>query len=184
MRHGQTDWNAERRIQGRTDIPLNDTGRAQALVAAETLRDGGWSRIVASSLGRARETAEIIAAELALDAPAIFPGLMERDYGIGEGTLVPDFHARYGQGAVPGGETTEELATRVFAALREVAADARDQPTIVVAHGGVIRALLGIATDGELPRPGERIENASVTVFRLSDDALALESAALTTDPQ
>lgn len=180
VRHGQTDWNAERRIQGRTDIPLNDTGRAQALLAADTLRDGGWTRIVASPLRRASETAEIIAGALGLDAPATYPGLVERDYGVGEGTLVDDFHARYGGGPVPGGETVEQLAQRAFEALGDVASDAPGDATIVVAHGGVIRALIGLATDGALPRPGERIENASVTVFRLNQDGLALESASLT----
>ena len=181
VRHGQTDWNAERRIQGRTDIPLNDTGRAQALLAADNLRDGGWTRIVSSSLGRARETAEIIADALGIDGPTTYPDLVERDYGVGEGTLVPDFHARFGHGAVPGGETPEQLAARVLEGITRVAADADGEPTIVVAHGGVIRALLGIATDGELPRPGERVENAAVNVFRFSDDTLLLQSADLTT---
>ncbi|GAA1728907.1 histidine phosphatase family protein [Microbacterium paludicola] len=179
VRHGQTDWNFDRRIQGRTDIPLNDTGRAQALLAAEALRDGGWTRIASSTLQRASETAQIIADSLGLDAPKTYAGLVERDYGIGEGTLVSDFHARYDTGVAPGGETLEELAERVLAALGEVAADSAGEPTIVVAHGGVIRSLLGIATDGALPRPGERIDNASVTVFRLTSDGLALESASL-----
>lgn len=179
VRHGQTDWNFERRIQGRTDIPLNDTGRAQALVAAEALRDGGWTRTASSTLRRASETAQIIADALGLDSPTTYPGLVERDYGVGEGTLVADFHARYPSGVVPGGESLEELAERALQALGEVVADAPDQPTIVVAHGGVIRALLGIATDGALPRPGERVDNASVTLFRLDSDGLTLESASL-----
>jgi broad specificity phosphatase PhoE len=181
VRHGQTDWNAEKRIQGRTDIPLNDIGRAQALLAADALRDGGFTRIVASPLRRASETAEIIATALGLDEPRTYAGLVERDYGVGEGTLVSDFHARFGGGPVPGGETVADLADRAFRALGEVAADAAGEPTIVVAHGGVIRALIGLATDGALPRPGERIDNASVTLFRLGADGLALESASMST---
>ncbi|MCD1267441.1 histidine phosphatase family protein [Microbacterium sp. MEC084] len=175
VRHGQTDWNAERRIQGRTDIPLNDTGRAQDLLAAEALRDGGWQRIASSTLGRATETAEIIASALGLEPPATHPGLMERDYGVAEGTLVADFHARYDGGVpVPGAETHEELTERALAALAEVVAQEPDAPTIVVAHGGVIRGLLGHASNGALPRPGERIDNASVTLFRMTDDGLVL----------
>ncbi|MBO3662468.1 histidine phosphatase family protein [Microbacterium stercoris] len=181
VRHGQTDWNAERRVQGRTDIPLNDIGRAQALTAAENLRGGGWTRIVSSSLGRARETAEIIAGVLGLPAPRAYSGLVERDYGVGEGTLVADLHATYGHGDVPGGETTAELAERVLAAIADVAADTGDEPTVVVAHGGVIRELLRLATAGERPRPGERVENAAVNVFRFDGDHLVLQSADLTT---
>ncbi|MER7797794.1 histidine phosphatase family protein [Microbacterium sp. NPDC096154] len=181
VRHGQTDWNAERRIQGRTDIPLNDTGRAQALIAADALRDGSWTHIASSPLQRARETAEIIAEALGLEAPSTHAGLVERDYGVGEGTLVSDFLERFGTGPVPGGESAEHLAERALQALGAVADDAPGEATIVVAHGGVIRALLGIATDGALPRPGERIENASVTVFRLTEEGLALESASLDT---
>lgn len=179
VRHGQTDWNFERRIQGRTDIPLNDTGRAQALLAADALRDGGWKRVASSTLQRASETAQIIADALGLEAPTTYPGLVERDYGVGEGTLVSDFHARYSAGEVPGGETLEQLAERALQALGSVVSDAPGEPAIVVAHGGVIRALLGIATDGALPRPGERIDNASVTVFRLTSEGLSLESASL-----
>ncbi|GAA3660591.1 histidine phosphatase family protein [Microbacterium marinilacus] len=174
LRHGQTDWNFERRVQGRTDIPLNDTGRAQALVAADTLRGGDWTRIVASPLRRAEETAEIIASVLELDAPSTHAGLVERDYGQGEGVLVADFFARWGDGPVPGAETLDELATRAHDAIAEVAAVAPAEPTIVVAHGGLIRSLIGLATDGRLPAPGERLENASVTLFALEDSGLEL----------
>lgn len=180
VRHGQTDWNAERRIQGRTDIPLNDTGRAQALQAADALREGGWERMVSSTLRRASETAEIIASTLGLEPPATHEGLMERDYGIAEGTLVADFHRRYDDGTpVPGAETHEQLTKRALRALAEITADGREAPTVVVAHGGVIRGLLGHASRGALPRPGERIDNASVTLFRMTDGRLALAAADL-----
>ncbi|NQD89088.1 histidine phosphatase family protein, partial [Paenarthrobacter sp. CM16] len=61
VRHGQTDWNAERRLQGSTDIPLNDVGREQAREAVAFLSDQQWDTVVASPLSRAAETAEIIA---------------------------------------------------------------------------------------------------------------------------
>ena len=176
VRHGQTDWNLALRIQGRTDIPLNDTGRAQALLAAERLRDGGYDRIVASPLQRARETAAIIASDLGLDEPRTHLGLAERDYGEGEGMLVADFRARYGHGPVPGAETHEQLTRRALAALTDVAADGgpgEDERLIVVAHGGLIRAVVGHASGGTQPRPGERIENGSVTLLRLSGGELA-----------
>ena len=66
VRHGETDWNRQRRIQGLTDIPLNDTGRAQAEAAAALIERSEWDLVVSSTLGRARETAAILARGLGL----------------------------------------------------------------------------------------------------------------------
>ena len=81
IRHGQTDWNRDDRLQGSSDIPLNDTGRAQALEAAALLRDGGWEVVVSSPLVRARETPQIIADDLGIELGPSYPELVERDYG-------------------------------------------------------------------------------------------------------
>ena len=67
IRHGQTDWNSQDKLQGSSDVPLNDTGRGQALEAARVLAGAEWSAIVSSPLMRARETAQIIAAELGIE---------------------------------------------------------------------------------------------------------------------
>ncbi len=175
VRHGQTDWNAGRRIQGRTDVPLNNMGRAQALLAASALRDGGWERVASSTLCRAGETAEIIASALGLEPPVTHPGLVERDYGVAEGTAVADFRARYGSGAlIPGAETNERLIVRTLTALIDLVAQEPEVPTVVVAHGGVIHALLGHVSGGTLSQPGGRIENGSVTVFRMINAGLRL----------
>ncbi|GGH35090.1 histidine phosphatase family protein [Microbacterium album] len=174
VRHGQTDWNRAQRIQGRTDVPLNDTGRGQARDAAERLRDGGYGRVVASPLQRAHETARIIAAVLGLEEPETHAGLVERDYGDGEGMIVTDYREAYGTGPVPGAEAPEHVTERALAAVRDIASRDDDVPTIVVAHGGVIRALLTHASGGRLPRPGERVENGASNVFRFVDGELAL----------
>jgi probable phosphoglycerate mutase len=180
IRHGQTDWNAERLIQGRTDIPLNDRGRAQALLAVEALREGGWVRVVSSNLRRAEETAEIIALALGLEPPMTHPGLTERDYGVAEGMPVADFHARYDGGApIPGAETHEHLTNRVLTALTDLVAQEPEWPTIVVTHGGLITSLLAHASGGPLQRPSERIGYASVTLFSIVNAGLALSVARL-----
>ncbi|UDF04606.1 histidine phosphatase family protein [Asticcacaulis sp. AND118] len=89
LRHGQTDWNAQMRLQGSTDIPLNETGREQARVAARFLADQGITRIVASPLIRAYETANIVGR--ALDLPVITDGrLTERHFGIFEGLTIDE----------------------------------------------------------------------------------------------
>jgi probable phosphoglycerate mutase len=84
-RHGETAWNALGRLQGHTDIPLNETGRAQARALADGVAAAGIAAVVTSDLARARETGEIVAAALGLAAPVIEPGLRERRFGVFEG---------------------------------------------------------------------------------------------------
>ncbi|MDP9116224.1 MAG: histidine phosphatase family protein, partial [Actinomycetota bacterium] len=73
IRHGQTDWNRDDKLQGSSDIPLNEVGRQQAREAAAHLGHGGWQVVVSSPLVRARETAEIIAGELAIELGGGYP---------------------------------------------------------------------------------------------------------------
>ncbi|HET9989769.1 MAG TPA: histidine phosphatase family protein, partial [Kofleriaceae bacterium] len=84
-RHGQTAWNALGRLQGHTDIELDDTGRAQAKDLARTLAAAGVTRVWSSDLARARETAAIVAAELGLPPPEVDAELRERKFGVFEG---------------------------------------------------------------------------------------------------
>ncbi len=182
VRHGQTDWNLDRRIQGSTDIPLNDTGRADARWAAGQLGGSRHHAIYSSPLARARETAEIIAAEIGLDGPVLVPDLREREFGVGEGMLVADYLASFGDwdAEVPGAETLGDVADRALHALDRIAVDARRrsapvaESVIVVAHGGVIRALIDHVSGGTLPRGGDVIRNGSVTRFESSPGSLRL----------
>ncbi|OAN40885.1 histidine phosphatase family protein [Microbacterium sp. H83] len=182
VRHGQTDWNLARRIQGSTDIPLNDEGRADARTAAGRLAGSVHHAIYASPLLRARETAEIISAELGLEPPVLVPDLREREFGEGEGLLVSDYIGRYGDWSapVPGAETLEGVAERALSALDEIARDSRRRSTpaaesvIVVAHGGVIRALIDHVSGGTLPRIGQVIANGSAHRFEASPGSLRL----------
>lgn len=192
VRHGETDWNRERRIQGSTDIPLNDTGRAQARDAADALlRDLPADQpavVVASDLSRARETAEIIAAALGLDGPRLYPELRERGYGEAEGTLVDDFQARFGawhtDTTVPGAEPWADVRARGVRALRLIAGDVRRTSApeatavIAVSHGALIGELIRHASGDTLPLPGERIVNGSAHRFVVERDSLRLLSYA------
>jgi probable phosphoglycerate mutase len=186
IRHGETDWNRDRRIQGATDIPLNDAGRAQAHEAATTLRerlDLAGVTIASSDLSRARETAEIIAADLDLEAPRTYRGLRERSYGEAEGLDVDEFRRRWGDwhsAEVPGAEPWPQLRRRGIAALGRVVRDHRraTAPTastlIVVSHGAFIREIMRHATAGELPPVGERLANGSAHDFFYERDHLRL----------
>ncbi|WP_336633161.1 MULTISPECIES: histidine phosphatase family protein [unclassified Microbacterium] len=190
VRHGETDWNAARRIQGSTDIPLNETGRAQARETAAllTARFAGERPVVVSSdLSRARETASIVAAALGVDEPHTYPGLRERAYGQAEGltdTEYRELYGDFGQDNVPDAETNGHLRTRAVSAVRRVVREARrlhapvDVPVIAVTHGGLIGQLIRHASGDTLPLAGERLANASVHEFRVERDRIGLLSYA------
>ncbi|MDW4572412.1 histidine phosphatase family protein [Microbacterium sp. M3] len=187
IRHGETDWNRDRRIQGSTDIPLNDNGRAQAHATAALLRErlvgAAPVTIVSSDLARARETAEIIADGLGVAPPRTYRGLRERSYGEAEGVEVEEFRARWGDwytAEVPGAEPWPDLRARGIAALGRAVRDHRraTAPTsaglVVVSHGALIRELMRHATAGELPPPGERLLNGSAHDFMYEREHLRL----------
>ncbi|HEX5857621.1 MAG TPA: histidine phosphatase family protein [Microbacterium sp.] len=191
VRHGQTDWNLARRIQGTTDVPLNDTGREQARDAAAALRRDLEADppaiIVASDLSRARETAEIIAGELGLSAPRLYPELRERAYGEAEGVLVEEFGERFGgwdRDAIPGAESRTDLRRRGVRAIRRVVRDVRRDTApapvavIAVSHGALISELIRHASGDSLPLPGERLGNGSLHRFAVERDSVRLLSYA------
>ena len=152
IRHGQTDWNRDDRMQGSSDIPLNDTGRAQALDAVEVLRHAAWDVVVSSPLSRARETAEIIANALDVELGPSYPELVERDYGPLEGANATDCIMRYPDKDYPGAESLDSVAERGLAGLAHVAADFPGRNVVIVCHGTIIRytlaRLAGRSVDG------------------------------------
>jgi len=185
VRHGETDWNAGGRVQGSTDIPLNVTGRAQAREAAQVLAaqtSGRTVFLVSSDLSRAAETADIIAAALGNTVSLRLPGLQERSYGEAEGMDAAAFADAYGPwhaAEVPGAELWPDVRERALAALAEaVAAAPEDAEVIAVAHGALIREVIMHATDGALPRPGERLPNCSATTFRIEGETWEMLSYA------
>lgn len=178
VRHGETDWNSGGRIQGSTDIPLNDTGRAQARELAERLAAeyaGREAVIVSSDLSRAAETADILAEALGTKVSLRMPGLQERSYGDAEGMDAPSFYETYGPwhaADVPNAETWPVVRERALAALAEAVASAPDGVDVIaVAHGALIREVILFATDAAFPREGERLPNCSATTFRLDGDS-------------
>lgn len=176
VRHGQTDWNLTRRIQGSSDIPLNDNGRAQARVTGEILRRRHWNAIYTSPLARARETAEIIASEMGLEPPTPVAGLEERNYGEAEGLTGEEILDRYPDGtAIPGQESREAVVERALPALVALAERHPDEDIVVVSHGAVISSLVRKLSDHTLPPPGEVIANGSIHDFSVHDGRLRLE---------
>ena len=193
IRHGETDWNLTRRIQGSTDIPLNDTGRRQAREAAEAFRAGldvtGPLVVVSSDLSRASETAEIIAADLGVRVSRLYPDLRERAYGEAEGLDADQFMDRWGgwDADIPGAEEWPLVRARGLRGLRHAVRDARRATApaaasvIVVTHGAMIRELIRHATGGELPLPGERLANGSAHTMLFERERLRLLSTTAAT---
>ncbi|WP_082699485.1 histidine phosphatase family protein [Arthrobacter sp. EPSL27] len=152
IRHGQTDWNAERRLQGSTDIPLNDVGRGQARDAADALAGTQWDAIVSSPLGRAAETADLIAAGLGRAVARRVPELTERSFGPAEGLQDgPELDALRIPGGFRGAESEEAAADRGLAALEALAEEFRGGRVLVVTHGSLLRVSLSRAAGRTLP---------------------------------
>ena len=146
VRHGQTDWNAERRLQGATDIPLNDVGRGQARDAVAVLAPYEWDAVVSSPLSRAAETADLIAEGLGLTVARRVPELAERSFGPAEGMQAgPELEALRIPGGFRGAESEDEAATRGLGALEALAKEFRGQRLLVVTHGTLLRVSLSRA---------------------------------------
>jgi len=169
-RHGETDWNLERRVQGHTDRPLNATGRAQASALAEELADTPLDAVYSSDLVRAHETARIVAERQGLEVTAV-PDLREREFGTWEGLTDREILDRFPQahhGPWGDGETPEAMSRRVLEALRRIAETHPGATVLVVSHGGPLRAVLrscDVAADG-------RIGNCEVVRLEAEDGAL------------
>jgi probable phosphoglycerate mutase len=152
IRHGQTEWNAQRRLQGSTDIPLNDVGRDQARNAAETLAAYAWDAVVSSPLSRAAETADLIAAGLGLTVARRVPELTERSFGPAEGLQDgAELDALRIPGGFRGAEGEDEAAGRGLAALETLAEEFRGGRVLVVTHGSLLRVSLSRAVGRTLP---------------------------------
>ena len=142
LRHGETDWNAQNLSQGNVDIPLNETGLAQARSASLLLRNKGITSIISSPLSRAKVTADIAAAELGLPVQ-IDEGLREVAFGVQEGKPMSEWFQPWVDGLLTpeGAESFPALTKRAVAAINRCIT--RPPVVLVVAHGALFRALRG-----------------------------------------
>jgi 2,3-bisphosphoglycerate-dependent phosphoglycerate mutase len=161
-RHGETDWNAEHRWQGHSDVPLNDRGRAQARALADDLEPETLAAIYSSDLLRAYETARTVAERKGMDV-IVDRALRETNLGVWEGLTSTEIERRFPDdwrvwrdGGVPagrGGETPQEARERVVEVANRIAAAHEGEQVLVVAHGGVLRHL-ALHADLVLPETG------------------------------
>ena len=174
IRHGETAWNALGRIQGHTDIGLNDNGHAQAQQVAQALSGEALDAIYSSDLQRAWQTAQAIAAVTAAPLHAE-PGLRERCFGSFEGSSFAQIAQQQPQAAElwrkrdvqfappDGGESLLQLQERIAAAVQRVAAAHIGGHIALVAHGGVLDMLYRLATRQHLQAPRTwQLPNAAI----------------------
>ena len=187
VRHGETQWNVEQRIQGHGDSPLTRRGEAQADAIAARLAEERFDALVASDLGRARQTAARIALRT---GHAVVPDarLRERNFGEGEGLTYAEID-RLHPGAfsrtqemdpdyrVPGGETRREFHHRILVAFEELAREHDGERICVVAHGGVLAAIYRVIHDIPVAQPHTiPIANAAYNAIAFEADAWGLEA--------
>ena len=166
-RHGETDWNREGRWQGWADPPLNETGRGQARELAEQLRSAPFDAVFSSDLRRARQTAEILAAPHGVPVVAD-RDLREIDVGSWSGLTRAEIAERFPDGTRPDGETHDQHAARVRAAVTRIARDHPGGRILIVGHGGTIRSIHDVITDV----PYHPVPNCHVLEVHFRDDRL------------
>lgn len=172
VRHGQTQWNLEKRLQGATDNVLNETGRRQAAELAQRLAGVPFSHIYSSGLRRAQETAAAFAGATPVTA---LPALNERSFGKFEGIFEDQrdaaLFAEFGRrgnaldDSLDGGESLQSQADRVKAAVRQITARHATGSIAIVAHGGVNPLVLAALLDIPVAEAVARIKQANDEVY-------------------
>ena len=186
IRHGETEWNRQNRLQGNSDTHLSPEGLNQAKILAENVPFKHIDAIYSSDLSRAVATAEILAKKFNLDVKTM-PALRETDYGDWEGRFINELFAEspkaFGKFFTdperchpPHGETFLESQARVMIAIREIIANHDNQNVIVVSHGAVIRLILGAALDMPIHKMWAIAQfNMALNILRVDDGEFTVE---------
>jgi probable phosphoglycerate mutase len=187
VRHGETQWNVERRVQGARDSALTANGLAQADAIGRRLARERFDALISSDLGRARRTAERVAFHCGLPIRTD-ARLQERNFGAGEGMTYeeidrafPDVFSRDGQCnpdvVIPGGESRRQFHERVKAAFESLAREHEAKRVCVVTHGGVLSTLYRIVHDIPVAHAHRvTISNASYNALAFDAEAWTLEA--------
>jgi probable phosphoglycerate mutase len=176
IRHGSTAWNKEGKMQGSTDIALDNEGLEQARKLGIRLSDEPWDIIYTSHLSRAKRTGEIIAAELGIEDVREDKRIMEVSGGQTEGTTEADRVAKWGTGwrqLELGMETEQAVLTRGMAFLDDLMQEHAGKHIVIVSHGSFIRYLLKKLAPGLVQ--DSNLKNTSVTRFTVNDDVWECE---------
>lgn len=187
IRHGETEWNRQHRMQGQSDSPLTETGLRQARLLGQRMRDFEFAALYCSDSGRAHHTARCVT-EATGHALTVDPRLRERHFGVFEGLTGPEMQAQYPDAyarfksrdahyAAPGGESAQAFRDRAFACLNEIAARHADDLVVVVTHGLVCDIAYRAANGIDLmARRDFALVNTGLNRFRIDNGAWRLEA--------
>ncbi|MBO0998545.1 histidine phosphatase family protein [Bacillus sp. SD075] len=175
VRHGQTDWNASGKLQGQTDIPLNELGKIQARKCGEFLsNEASWDVIISSPLKRARVTADIISQYI--EVPVIEKmEFIEKNFGVAEGMTAAERESAFVDKEYPGQENQESLRSRLMNGLQEIQKEYPEMKVILVAHGAVIHFILRLMTNESIVSNEMRLSNACLSTIRFEVDSWIID---------
>lgn len=177
VRHGETQWNIEKRFQGQKDSPLTEKGRNQIVAIAESLKGIQFDRLISSDLGRALETSEILSKSLNLKPIIQNKLLRERNFGIFHGLTREEAERLYpsewgmvcsadDEAPVPEGETRHQMRLRVQQFLSEIPAMYPGERLLAVTHGGVVNMVIRFVLRIPFSEPRRfRLPNAGLSIL-------------------
>lgn len=185
VRHGETDWNSANKIQGTTDIPLNENGIKQAKLVCEALQNENvkLDRIYSSGKVRALTTANIIGEKYGIEVE-IVPGLEEMDFGVFEGHTWEEAESLYAEEfgrwwdnkryqKITGGESYQDVLVRFFEAFDEICCERKgENDVLLVTHSGVIMTLLTVLNDLDFQTAYMKLNIGNTKVIRLTESEL------------
>jgi broad specificity phosphatase PhoE len=163
VRHGETDWNRQNRLQGIEDIELNETGISQSYACAGAFRGIPVDEILTSPLKRAKVTAEIIAGTLGIGPVVVEQGLTERDFGKLSGLSFEDRETLYAHTSDPGMEPREAVIERFMSVLYRYIDANPAKSIVVVSHGAAINVILSHLSCGEIGTGKTVLKNTCVS---------------------
>lgn len=163
VRHGETDWNATGKLQGREDIPLNSRGERQAMIVGNFLQKSQFAAIYASPLLRAKETAMIVNHYVGHLPLFVSDAFIEKDYGKASGMTVNERDAHFPDGRIPGMEAFDHIQKRVMTGLRMIRDEFPNQSVLLVAHGGLINVILATLSHGEIGTGKTQLFNTCIS---------------------
>lgn len=169
VRHGETDWNLQRRLQGRADIPLNETGFEQARAIASSFSPDEWSLVLSSPLVRAAATARAISDGSGIPLGEPVDGLIERSFGQAEGANAADIAAKWADRVFPDAEPVDVVRARGAAIVDELVGR-HEGNLILVSHGAFIRATVFALTGEDIGG----IANGAIVLLEASDAGWSL----------
>lgn len=186
IRHGQTDWNLNHKLQGREDVPLNKIGKKQAFLTATHLQKYNWDLIITSPLKRSTETANIISNNLNIETIYEMDEFVERDFGEASGLTKKEVKSRFfcgndsikfafSESLIPNMETFDCLRNRSVYGIEEIARKYNNKKIIVVTHGAVINVILSFISNGDIGTGKTNLSNACINIIKYIENNWKVE---------